>query len=206
MNRNQQPIQFTPRQIQERKYTTARMNLLFVVIITALNVFLALIQSGTYLLFAATGPMILADFGVFLFTESGNLTFLAIFGIVAAVATIPYLLCWLFSKKHVGWMIGALIYFSLDCIFLLMFLDVSIILDLLFHGWVMYYLILGVVSGIKLKNMPEDAPEVMAEGDFTVDYNYNDDAFNYSDYNDQNQDTADNQTDTPPEEDNNGDT
>ena len=72
-----------------------------------------------------------------------------------------------FSKKHVGWMVGALTYFAMDCALLIILCVmsgdfVSSLVDLLFHAWVMYYLISGVRSGFKLQKMP--APEPMPTG------------------------------------------
>jgi hypothetical protein len=32
-------------------------------------------------------------------------------------------------------------------------------MDILLHAWVLYYLISGVVYGLKLKKLPEDEPE-----------------------------------------------
>ena len=84
-------------------------------------------------------------------------------GIYASIILLlPYLFCWLFSKKHPGWMVGALVYFAMDTALLLYLCVasgdfVSFLLDLLFHAWVFYYLIIGVRSGFRLRKLPEES-------------------------------------------------
>ena len=90
-------------------------------------------------------------------------------------------------------MIGALVYFSLDSLLLLLFFDVSFILDIVFHVWVLYYLIIGVISGIKLQNMPPEQP-VMNDNTTGTDNEfsfptYNQDFDNAMGGDDQNQDS-----------------
>ena len=195
MNRqqNHQPVRIPPRQALEHKYASARVNLLFMVIITTLNVFLTLIQAGVYLLFAAFGPMLITDIGMVSYEETKDVTYIIICGAIALASIVPYLVCWLFSKKHVGWMIGALVYFSMDSLLLLLFFDVSLILNIVFHVWVLYYLIIGVVSGIKLQNMPPEQP-VMGDNGMGTDNEfsfptYNQDFDNAMGNGDQNQDS-----------------
>ena len=68
-------------------------------------------------------------------------------------------------------MIAALVLFSIDSALMLLLGDfASSILDLVFHAWVIYYLVVGIISANKLKNMPEEEPEaVVAEGDAPVE-------------------------------------
>lgn len=68
-------------------------------------------------------------------------------------------MCWIFSKKHYGWMIVALTLFIMDsicmCILYLYAKEFSGILDVAIHIWVLYYLIVGVKCGVKLSKIPE---------------------------------------------------
>ena len=71
-----------------------------------------------------------------------------------------YLLFWLFSKKHYGWLIPALVFFVLDTIFLLRDsfgggFDFSMLMDVVFHAWVLLSLSLGIINGVKLKKLAE---------------------------------------------------
>ena len=55
-------------------------------------------------------------------------------------------------------MIAALVLFSLDSLVMLGMMalswDVSWLVDVAFHAWVMYYLVIGVAANSRLKGMP----------------------------------------------------
>ena len=150
------------RTILQQKYNGARSNLLMMLILTTLNIVLFISGSGTMFLFSATVPYLLAIWGT-MFWEAEPLV--AIFFVIAAVILVLYLLCWVFSKKHFGWMIGALVLFVLDIAFMAgMYLEspeLFSVLDAICHVWVLYYLIMGVSSGVKLKKLPADEPIVV---------------------------------------------
>ena len=161
----------TPRQLTELKYKRSRLNLLLVAIVSVINLF-SLSLSQTYFLFSAQIPSFFVE--LFMYTEEGGIAPFAdliIPIVLGVILTIPYLLCFFFSKKRPGWMVAALVFFVFDCIFLVtMYYLSDVILDLLFHAWVLFYLVTGVINGYKLKKMPEDEPlpefgEVVAEGE-----------------------------------------
>ena len=152
----------------EIKYARSRANLLLVLIFTVVNLF-SVTFGDTYFLFSATIPMLcpatmslLAAEPEFLATigmTPETATPLIIVGLVIGlVLSVPYLLCWIFSKKRVGWMVAALVFFSIDSLLLLISFDLTMILDIIIHAVVMYYLITGVINGFKLRDMPEDMP------------------------------------------------
>ena len=168
---NQQYKPMSERDVLKSKFLTARLNLLVVVAFTFLNVIMALTASDTYLLFSASIPyyavymgMLLCDkfppeyydeFGAyFSFPDS----FLIAMIIVAVVILALYLLCWFMSKKHYAWLIVASALFVFDILGMFWFFgfDSSMILDIVFHAWVMYYLIVGVKVAKKLESMPEE--------------------------------------------------
>lgn len=156
----------TPRQETQMKYNRSRANLLLVIICTVVNLF-TVTFSNTYFLFSATIPMLfpytmaalvedpefMAEVGI---TAEASTPLIITGLVIGLILVLPYLLCWIFSKKRVGWMIASLVFFSIDCLFLLLTFDTSIIIDLLIHAWVMFYLVTGVINGKKLKGMPED--------------------------------------------------
>ena len=161
----------TPRQLTEMKYKRSRYNLLLVAIVSVINLF-SLALSQTYFLFSAQIPSFFVE--LFMYTEEGEIAPFAdliIPIVLGVILTIPYLLCFFFSKKRPGWMVAALVFFVFDCIFLVtMYYLSDVIIDLLFHAWVLFYLVTGVINGYKLKKMPEDEPlpefgEVVAEGE-----------------------------------------
>ena len=167
-NRPQAP---SPADIAARKYNGARANLLFATVISFINVVVLALGSGFYMLFSAFLPLALTSSGVALF-EAGEAqqSFVYIMAGVSILVTLPYLLCWIFSKRHYAWMIVALVYFAIDCVIMLVSFDVSLILDVVFHIWVMYYLIVGVKYGVRLDRMKKEAqqqpPQNPQNGDF----------------------------------------
>lgn len=155
---NNPSVPSSPRAIAEQKYSTARGNLLLMTILTVINTVLLIANSSYMLLFSATVPYLSVAFGL---AFGGGLFYAFI--AVAVINIALYLASWQLSKKNYGWMILALVLFILDTIIMggmyLLIEEASGILDVLIHAWVLYYLIIGVKYGKKLKNMPEDAPE-----------------------------------------------
>ena len=184
MNQNNpSPFRLNVGALAANKYGVARGNLLLVVILTVVNIILCALNANWYMLFSASVPyavISLASAAVYYPEESGFLemgfepvadptSFLIVAVVIALILTVPYLLCWAFSKKHYGWMIGALVMFSLDTICMFLFFDLSMIIDLLVHAWVLYYLIMGVKNGITVKKVEETAAkEATLSADFTV--------------------------------------
>ena len=152
-NKNEQKPAKTPLTV----YNTARSNLLLVVAFTVVNLVLSLISADVYFLFSATVPQLLMGIGL-LAEDSLVLTVCAV---LAFLGVGVYLLCWLLSKKHRGWMVVALVLFSLDSLVALFTLlaDVSMIIDVAIHAWVLYYLITGTSAMVKMKKNPELAVE-----------------------------------------------
>ena len=151
----------TPRAETEMKYKRSRANLLLVIIASVVNLF-TLALNGSYFLFSASIPAIPVELAMPMSEEE-----VVVFSdfivpiIIGIILTVPYLLCWIFSKKRAGWMIPALVFFSFDCLYLLLLATLdptAVLFDILFHAWVMFYLITGVKHGYKLKKMPEDEP------------------------------------------------
>lgn len=149
----------------ETTFAAARSNLLLMLAFTAVNVILRIAQANLYFLFSASMPMAALDIGV-VFEEAG-LPGAYIAGIVVAIVIVVlYLLCWLLSNKRRGWMVVALVLFALDTLlmFLLYEITADMVLDVLFHAYVLYYLISGTVAMAKLKNQPEPVAEELPYG------------------------------------------
>ncbi len=153
---NFQNAHATPRQIAQQKYDSARSNLLLMLILTVVNIILLFTGSSSMMLFSATVPYFAVSIGIFM----EDAAVLTVCCIIAAVTIILYLLSWIFSKKQYAWILFALILFVIDTVAMIgMYIsaqDFSGILDILIHAWVLYYLVLGVINGKKLKNLPED--------------------------------------------------
>ena len=167
--------------VYEQRYRTSRINLLLVVVFTAVNLLLLVTNSESYFLFSAFFPYFITSVGMFAcgrFPEEyyadgfedmavRDTSFFVVLLIISVVITLLYLLAWIFSSKNrVGWLIFALVLFGLDTVgmFLLNGISLESAIDILFHAWILYYLILGIVSHHKLKNLPsEEASLVLAE-------------------------------------------
>ena len=150
--------------LNDTKYRNARCSLLTIVLLSVLNVF-SMIFAETYFLFSAYLPQSFVYIGYDLAAESGDNLFLIVAGVMAVIVLIPYLLCWIFSKKRVGWMVGALCLFALDSV--LFFFDFiamiqvgeyGMIIDVVIRIWAIVSLILGVKYGFAAKKDTENAP------------------------------------------------
>ncbi len=145
------------------RYKNARMSLLLIVILSAANLF-STVLAQVYFLFSAYLPQLMITIGYLLSEEYGETAYIWVAGIIGLIFIIPYLLCWIFSKKHVGWMVGALVFFSLDSLIFLVDLisllgqgDFSMIIDLVIRIWALVSLILGVKYGFQMKKEEQAA-------------------------------------------------
>ena len=206
--KNQQTQQMSPRAMMEAKYNAGRANLMLALAFTLINLILLLANGSTYFLFSIFVPYFVADLGMFLcgkypaeyYTgelagmEFRDTSFLVIALVIAAVVLAVYTLCWLLSSKHrVGWMIAALALFAIDSVLLFLIggLSADMLIDFLFHIWVLYYLVAAVIAHFRLKNMP---PE---EDPIPVEINPEQPATEFTTFNDFPVETlADNPTDT----------
>ena len=182
---------FSPRESLNQRYKMARNNLLLIIIFTLINCRSALLGGTTYFLFSAFIPYILVTNGMDICGKFPDEFYLEVYGdspenfeflgdgvlvalvVLALIGIALYLLAWIFSKKHkVGWLIFALVFFSLDTLatFLLGAFDITMIVDYIFHGLVIFELATGIHAHSKWKAMAEEpvletAPSGEAEGE-----------------------------------------
>lgn len=144
----------------------ARYSILLVLIFTAVNLVMLLLDSGRYFLFSASVPYFLTAFCIGMdmgLGYSGISTFTIIALVISAVILAWYLVCWLLSKNRPGWFVAALVSFILDTVaFVLVCMAVDTladsIMDLLFHVWVIVELIQAISANKKLKNLAPREP------------------------------------------------
>lgn len=169
--------QLSPQEILINKYQNSRHNLLLIVVFSLINILLLVTNSNSYFLFSASIPYCCVDLGMLLcgkypeeyYQEFGGIdplndSFLVVMLVFAAVILLLYLLSWIFSKKpRVGWMIFALVFFALDTVGMLLLTGISsdMIIDVVFHGWVIVSLSSGIASYFKLKKLPEEPPQAV---------------------------------------------
>jgi len=139
---------------EEMKYTRARHSLLLVVILSIVNMF-SLVFADTYYLFSSYITLSITATGGYMYLESGEAVLLIVTIALGIISLVPYLLCWIFSKKKVGWLIAALVLFALDTLLLLIdavsMLEATFILDLVIHILVVVELVIAVKYGLKKK-------------------------------------------------------
>lgn len=153
-------------QIKRNQYNAARGNLVLVVIFSLINVVLCLLGQDTYFLFSAIVPYFIASVGALWgglyppeYYSDMDMTEADFWpmGLVVALAAVAiviiavYFVCWLLSKKHVAFMIVALVLFIIDTVLMpiLFGFSLDLILDYVFHAWVLGSLIWGIVHYFK---------------------------------------------------------
>lgn len=143
-------------------YNGARSSILTILLFSVINIF-SIAFGDSYFLFSSYITQVLVLEGLYASTEMGDSMFLVIFLVMAVISVIPYLLCFLFSKKKTGWMIVAAVLFSIDtAIFFFDFLVYLLagyysgILDALFHVWALVSIIKGVGFAKKMKKEKQE--------------------------------------------------
>lgn len=152
-----------------KRYSSARADLLIMIVLTVVNIVLMFFGSETIMLFSAIIPYS-AVASCYVYAGS------FIYGTTIAVVVIGlYLLSWFMSKKDYRWFILATVLFIIDTLYMIPFFDFSAdfassIIDIGFHVLVLYYLIVGIVTGKSLKTLKDnnDLGEGIAETSNTL--------------------------------------
>ena len=143
------------------KYNNARSNLLAIVVFSLLNLVMIAVMER-YFLFSSYFSLIFTTSGVLSYQETGEVLYLIVGGAYGVLSVLPYLLCWIFSKKRVGWMIAGLVLFSIDTLLVLSdlpALGLGIAIDLIIHVLLLVYIAFGVKYGLQLKKEREENPD-----------------------------------------------
>lgn len=157
----------------ETKYNSSIANLLLVVAFSVVNIVLLITNANTYFLFSAFIPYFAVDYGMYfcgLYPEEyyydvpdmvfEDKSLMATAVGVAVVIILVYLLCWyLAKKKKIGAVIFSLILFVIDTVamFCLTGFSADSIFDILIHIWVIYYMVIAIVTYYKIKKAPAEA-------------------------------------------------
>lgn len=162
------------KQSLKSKYSAARINLLVVVLFTLFNILMLVSNSGSYFLFSASIPYILTDLGMFfcgrypdefytgefegmLFADQSLFWGMLIISILILGV---YTLCWFLSRNHnVKPLKAALVLFCIDTGVMLLNYGFTAIIDLAFHVWVIYILVMGIKAHKKLQELPDEPIE-----------------------------------------------
>ena len=168
--------QFDNSSLALRRYKRARSSLLLMMLFTVINTVQAAMGSLSYFVFSDYLAYYCALFGRAFYEESGLMLYIVVGCAFAALILLPYLLCWIFSKKRRGWLIAALVMFIIDTVLVIVdaigFMEISYLMDIAFHIWLIVELILGIRVGkeaIAEMNAPAEAVEDTAFFDASID-------------------------------------
>ncbi|MBQ2062144.1 MAG: hypothetical protein II458_05640 [Oscillospiraceae bacterium] len=150
-----------------RHFNLGRSCLLAIAAFGAINTALALLGQNMYFLFSNFLAYASADFCRYGYETTGNGTLLVIGAVIAVVVLGLFLLCWLLSKKHPGWLIVGLVLMVLDtlvviyCALTLSDNPAELALDFVFHVIMVVELVLGVIAAKKVaaQMKPQEAAE-----------------------------------------------
>ncbi len=158
-----------------RDLNISTMNILLMIAFTLINVILLVCKQTTTFLFSASFPTYLvagaADlcgwFGDEYYAtaypdgapEFLNISFFYVMIAVAAVIIALYVALWFLSRKKKVGAILLVVLYAIDTVFALITVDIP---ALIFHAWVMYYLIIGIKAFDGIRYAPT-AEEVNAQ-------------------------------------------
>lgn len=158
MQKNINPVDKNSPEYLLKQVAGGRYSLLLILIFTVANLVLLLVDSDRYFLFSASVPYYFTAFGIGM--DSAFSDGIGTFTITALVISLlilgVYLLCWILSKKHTGWLTTALVLFCVDTVgllFLSYIFETSNLLDFLLHAWAIYELAHGIYCAGKLKKL-----------------------------------------------------
>jgi hypothetical protein len=139
-------------------FEKSRNNLLSVIIFTVINLILTYFDAGVNFLFSATLPQFVLEIGKAMNTEMESNVLIIVGLIIAFIIIIPYFIFWILAKRVRVLILVALIFFSIDSLLLLylifnMEFNFSVLLEIAFHVWILYYLINGVKAWYKLRSI-----------------------------------------------------
>lgn len=171
--KNTKTQNMTEREKLTSRYNSARHNILLVIAFTVINCVLCAAGSGSYFLFSAAIPYYLVTDGLYWtgkmpaewygadFQPDPDNSYLYICLAVSVAVLAFFALSWFLSKKHgYGWLVAALLLFAADTFAMFYFFGFSadMIMDFVFHAWVLVSLTSGIIAAINLKKLPEEAP------------------------------------------------
>ncbi len=151
--------------LYQRNLKAASSNLLLFAVLSVVNVLLLLSGAGISFTFSAFLPEFLIGHGAEFSAMSGSNGPLVVFSVIAVIFIVGCIVSALLAKKRPLWLILGLVLALVDTVCMVLIIVpiidvylqngvVSLVIYFLFHAWVLYYLINGLVSYSKLKKLP----------------------------------------------------
>jgi hypothetical protein len=123
---------------------SARYSLVFVIILTLVNIVLYLLKSNITFTLSAFIPYFAVITGNDLFVSTGSSIYLLGCYLIAITALSIYIFAWFASRSRYGWFIGILVFYILDTVFMVYkrpnLQPTDLMIDLILHGFVIYTL------------------------------------------------------------------
>jgi len=154
------------RQTLQRRIQISRGNLILMAVFTIVNILAYWFEFRFMLPFSAFLPFTIFDFGYYFSMELNDPALFTIGIALASFIILVYFLGYFLSNKKPGWLTFMLIMYVFDTVVMIYLFTMifvfngSMILDILFHVWVLYYLINGVIAVNRLKALPEEFEEL----------------------------------------------
>jgi len=139
-------------------FEKSRNNLLSVVIFTVINLILTYFNAGVNFLFSATLPQFVFEIAKSVNSELENNVSIIVGLIIAFIIIGIYFVFWIFVRRVRALILAAFIFFTIDSLLLLYLIfniefSFSVLLEIAFHVWILYYLINGVKAWYKLRGV-----------------------------------------------------
>ena len=157
----------------KKRVNTAKYSLLLVAGLTIVNTVLIALNADMVFTFSAYVPQLVTYIFMDMAADLQVKSYFYIGIAIAILMALIYLAFWFGAKKKSGFLIFALILFGIDTAVLLYdltsYFEASYLIDIAFHAWVIYDLILGISAYSKLKKLPVEET-VMQQNSAETDY------------------------------------
>jgi hypothetical protein len=141
---------------------TARLNLLVIAVLTAINIALLVTGGNFYFLFSAALPTFAVDVALML---GGGSDVMTVALLIAALVVAYFVVAWFFSANGgLGWMVATLTVLACDTIALIVLyeIDATLMMDLFFHVYMVVMQVIALVATCRIKRI--QAEELSSNG------------------------------------------
>jgi hypothetical protein len=140
-------------------FEKSRNNLLLVIAFTVINLVLIYFDANVNFLFSATIPQFVFNVAKLVAEQTDENIFFVIGLIIAFIAVLSYFIFWLLARRTRVLILAALIFFCIDSLLLIYLVfnndefNFSVLMEIAFHAWILYYLFTGVKAWSKLRGV-----------------------------------------------------
>lgn len=144
----------------QKRINVAKTTILMVAVLTLINIAAIVFDAAYSFPFSAYIPQFVTVVFAGSAEQQGTDSILYIGIAIAVLMSLVYVALWFGAKKKNAFLIVALVFFGIDTAFfvynLILSFDASFIIDIAFHAWVIFDLVLGISACSQLKKIPEE--------------------------------------------------